>query len=306
MKNLIIINSRILSLALLQSLIFSGCLFGQKLEPKKRSLEPDHVLNSNITGKEYQLYISFPVSYSTNDSQSYPVLYVLDGAYSFPTFNQINRRLSAMGMIQDVVIVGIHSGNDRKSWYANRHLDYTPTSDILDDRKAEGEFGIPKGKLISGGAEKFLQCIKNEIAPFVERHYKINQDRGIAGHSFGGLFAAFCLVKSDGYFTRFGLNSPSLWWENEKFLVEAVQNFKTNKTWEIPPTKVFISVGEKESAMEIPTMASFSQHLQDANYENIELNWQIFEHESHMTVMPSSMSRTLTLLYRNESTIDQE
>ncbi|MBM1106927.1 alpha/beta hydrolase [Aurantibacter crassamenti] len=281
-------------------MVFSNFLFGQKLEPKKRLLEPDHVLHSNITGNEYQLYISFPASYSTKDTLSYPVLYVLDGAYFFPTFNQINRRLSAMGMIQDVVIVGIHSGNDRKSWYTNRHLDYTPNSDVLDDRQAEKEFGIPEGKLISGGAEKFLQCIKNEITPLIEKHYKINQNRGIAGHSFGGLFASFCLVNSDGYFNRFGLNSPSLWWDNENFLKEAVQKFKTNKTWEIPPSVIFISVGEKESAMEIPTMVRFSQHLQDINYENIELSWQIFEHESHMTVMPSSMSRTLTVLYANE------
>ena len=296
----IISNTNIYLLFTSLFLVFSNSLFGQKLGPKIRSLEPDHVIISKITGKEYQLYISFPASYSTSDSLSYPVLYVLDGAYSFPTFNQVNRRLSARRMIQDVVIVGIHSGSDRNSWFINRNLDYTPTSDTLDDRNAEKEFGIHEGKLNSGGAQKFLECIKNEITPLIEKHYKINQERGIAGHSLGGLFAAFCLVNSDGYFTRFGLNSPSLWWENEKFLKEAVQNFKTIKTWEIPPSKVFISVGGKESAREIPTMVSFSQHLQDANYENIELNWQIFEHESHLTVMPSSMSRTLTVLYASK------
>lgn len=299
-------NSKIHLLYAIPFLVFSNLLFGQKLEPKKRSLEPDHLITSEITGKEYQLYISFPASYSTNDSLSYPVLYVLDGAYAFPTFNQVNRRLSAMGLIRDVVIVGIHSGNDRISWFVNRNIDYTPTSDTLDDRSAEKQFAIPEGKLKSGGAQKFLECIKNEITPLIENHYKVNQERGIAGHSFGGLFAAFCLVNSDGYFTRFGLNSPSLWWDNEKFLKEAVQKFKSNQTWEIPPSKVFVSVGEKESALEIPTMVSFSQHLQDANYENIDLNWQIFEHESHMTVMPSSMSRTLTVLYSNESATDKE
>ena len=151
--------------------------------------------------------------------------------------------------------------------------------------------------MTSGGAQKFLACIKNEISPLIEKHYKVNQDRGIAGHSLGGLFSAYCLINSDGYFTRFGINSPSLWWAKEFFLDQAVLQFTNSKTWDIPPTKVFISVGEKEDATMIPTMVTFSQYLQDANYENIDLNWQIFEHESHLTVMPSSMSRTLTVLY---------
>jgi len=293
-------NTKIYLLAALSFLLISNFSFGQKLEPKSRPLEPDHFINSKITGEKYQLYISFPSSYSTEDSLTYPVLYVLDGAYSFPTFNLINRRLSSMRMIQDVVIVGIHSGTDRNSWFINRTLDYTPTSDTLDDRKAEKKFGIPEGKLSSGGAQKFLECIKNEITPLIEKHYKVNQERGIAGHSLGGLFAAYCFVNSDGYFNRFGLNSPSLWWEDEKFLKEAVDKFKVNKAWEIPPSKVFVSVGEKETEIEIPTVESFCQHLRDANYKNIELTWQIFTHETHMTVMPASMSRTITVLYANE------
>ena len=98
-------NSKFHLLAILL-LIFGNSIFGQMLEPKKRSLEPDHVITSKITGKEYQLYISFPASYTTKDSLSYPVLYVLDGAYFFPSFNLINHRLSSRRMIQDVIIVG--------------------------------------------------------------------------------------------------------------------------------------------------------------------------------------------------------
>jgi len=67
--------------------IFSNSLFGQQLEPKERAvIEPDHTIASQIMGEDYQLYISFPHGYSTKDTISYPVLYVLDGAYSFPLF----------------------------------------------------------------------------------------------------------------------------------------------------------------------------------------------------------------------------
>jgi hypothetical protein len=72
-------------------LICCGSLFGQKLEPKKRITEPDHTITSYIKGKDYQLYLSFPKSYTTKDSITYPVLYSLGGMYTF--FNQGNKTL---------------------------------------------------------------------------------------------------------------------------------------------------------------------------------------------------------------------
>jgi enterochelin esterase-like enzyme len=56
----------------------------KKLEPRERITEPDHTITSKILGRDYQLYISFPKNYSTKDTVSYPVLYVLDGEWVFP------------------------------------------------------------------------------------------------------------------------------------------------------------------------------------------------------------------------------
>ena len=65
-------------------IIFSNVAFSQKLEPRERITEPDHTITSKILGRDYQLYISFPKNYSTKDTVSYPVLYVLDGEWVFP------------------------------------------------------------------------------------------------------------------------------------------------------------------------------------------------------------------------------
>jgi predicted alpha/beta superfamily hydrolase len=67
--------------------------------------------------------------------------------------------------------------------------------------------------------------MKTEIVPFVDKNYKTNSDRGIFGHLWG-LFAAYCLVNSDGYFTRFGISSPALWWDNEKLLKQLLNSGK--------------------------------------------------------------------------------
>lgn len=285
-------------------LIFSKLSFGQKLEPKERITEPDHTISSTIMGKDYQLYISFPKSYSTKDTINYPVLYVLDGAYSFPQFKSSQLAMSLGNELEDVIIVGIGSGLNLGSWLMNRTYDYTPSVDTLSNSRMEKQYGFPKGMIKSGGAAKFLEVIKTEIAPLVDKHYKTNTDRGITGHSLGGLFTAYCLINSDGYFTRFGVNSPSLWWNEDKFLNQAVSEIKNkfdNKIdWDIPPTKVFISVGELEGSSMVPTMVNLSAHFDDLNSDKIELERFIFENETHLSVISANMSRTLSVLYGNK------
>ncbi len=278
-------------------LIFSNSSFGQKLEPKERITEPDHTISSQLMGKDYQLYISFPKSYSTKDTISYPILYVLDGRYAFPLIKGTKDALELGNEIEDVIIVGIGSGLNLPSWFINRTYDYTTSIDTTSDRNREKQFGFPEGTLKSGGADEFLKSIKTEIIPFVDKHYKTNSDRGIAGHSLGGLFSAYCFINSDGYFTRFGISSPSLWWDKEKLLNKAVSQFTTNESFDIPATKVFISVGENEGPSMVPVMVKLKSSLETADYENIDLNWQIFDGESHLSVWPASLSKTITTLY---------
>lgn len=274
-------------------LIFSNISFGQQLEPKERVTEPDHTITSSIMEKEYQLHISFPANYSTKDSITYPVLYVLDGGASFQSFRSAQKYLSLDNRIEDVIIVGING--------EGRIYDYSPSIDTISERDIEEAFGLSRGTLKTGGAPKFLNVIKTEIAPFIEKNYKTNSDKGIAGHSLGGLFTAYCLINSDGYFTRFGISSPALYWSEEELLDQFttdIDNKIENKIeWSIPPTKVFISVGELEGSSMVPAMVKMSTYLEELNSDRIELEWKIFENESHISIIPASLSLTLSVLY---------
>jgi predicted alpha/beta superfamily hydrolase len=278
-------------------LIYSTVAFSQKLAPKERVFAPDHTITSDITGRDYQLYISFPKNYSTKDTITYPVLYVLDGMNISRIISGIRPSMHVGNQLEDVIIVGIGSGLDRLSWYHNRYNDYTTSVSIPSDDKQQKKFDVPKGTFKSGGAAKFLKAIKTEIAPFLDKNYKTNADRGITGHSLGGLFTAYCMVNSDGYFTRFGINSPSLWWDTEKLLKQAVAQFSENETCDLPQTKVFISVGDQESKRMVSTMMKFSTCLEDRNYNTINLKWKIFEEESHVSVFPASLNKTIYTLY---------
>ncbi|MFT5753394.1 MAG: putative alpha/beta superfamily hydrolase [Flavobacterium sp.] len=273
-------------------LFLSTVAFSQKIEPKKRITEPDHTITSKILGRDYNLYISFPKNYSTKDTISYPVFYVLDGEWVFPIIRGTRAILDSEKELEDLIIVTISAAD-----FNFRYQDYTTSVSTSTDEKVNKRSDIPKGGLISGGASKFLASMKTEIVPFVDKNYKTNSDRGIFGHSFGGLFTAYCLVNSDGYFTRFGISSPALWWDNEKLLNQAVTQFRENKTWEIPQTKVFISVGDKEHSGIVPTMVKYSSHLEQSDYDNVDLKWQIFEGESHNSMWSANVSKTLSILY---------
>lgn len=276
-------------------LIFCNPLFSQKLDPKGRDFfKPDHIIKSEITNKDYLIHMSFPKNYSIQDSIKYPVLYVLDGK---STFGYFESSYIDFEKIEDVILVGIsHKVNGMKS-KINRFNDYTPYRDTITDKRIEKKFNVEKGSVQTGGAIKFLECLKKEIVPFIEKHYKTNSDRGISGHSLGGLFTAYCFLNSDNYFTRFGINSPSFQLNEEMFLEPAIDKFTNNKTWSIEPTKVFISTGENEIPMMVSNMIKFSLYLKKTNYENIEMNRKIYRNESHTSVIPFSLNGTLTSLY---------
>ena len=275
-------------------LFFSNHVFSQKLEPKERTLEPDHTITSKILQKDFELFISFPKNYTTKDAIKYPVLYVLDGAFSFPTIQGAHNFLQIDDTIEDVIIVGINSNT---SGPTGRFYDYTISSDTIADRRADIRFGIPKGSSKSGGAAKFLESIKNEIVPFVDKNYKTNNDRGISGHSLGGMFTTYCLLNSDGYFTRFGIHSPGLWWNNEELIKQASELIDNNNEWNIPPSKIIITVGALEKSIRVPITIELIKLLEGLNSDKIDLEWYVFENEKHFSVKSPNLNRTIAFLY---------
>src|ERR1700730_10304897 len=67
----------------------------------------------------------------------------------------------------------------------------------------------------SGGAAAFLDFLEYELIPFVDRTYRtIPSDRGLLGHSHGGLFAIYALEQQPALFQRIVAASPALSWDN--------------------------------------------------------------------------------------------
>lgn len=276
-------------------LLFQNGSLAQKLDPNKpKWYEPDHTLTSEITNKTYLIHMCFPKHYSIKDSITYPVLYVLDGK---STFGYFETSYIDYDNIEDVILVGISHKAEGTQSKINRFIDYTPFRDTLTEKRIEKKFGVQNGTIKTGGAQNFLNCLKQEIIPFIDKHYKTNSVRGISGHSLGGLFTAFCFINSDNYFTKFGINSPSFQLNEDLLLEPALSKFTSDQNWTIAPTKVFISTGENESSEMVSNMIKFSTHLEKRNYKNVDMNWHIYKNETHTSVIPFCLNGTLTTLY---------
>jgi hypothetical protein len=260
----------------------------------------EHILKSKINGTTYHLYVSLPQHYSTKDTTHYPVLYLLDGGFSFPIAHSARNALDIFGELKHLIIVGIEYDWEQSltPWTTNRWKDYTPTKDANYDSifiKWYGlSFGLPEGSLLSGGGPVFLNVIRKEIIPFIDKEYKTTTDRGISGQSFGGLFAAYCLFSAPDLFNKFGINSPSFWWDKKEM-------FKMEKTFsehnQSLGVQVFMSAGSLEGESMTPVMTAFADSLRGRKYKGLKLTTYIFEGETHMSVMPAMISRTLRVLY---------
>ncbi len=187
-------------------LILSNTVFADQAT-KQSSLAIDAVIQSAHLNEKRQLHIQLPESYYKNNTKSYPVLYVLDGAHlTAPAeFNQ--RFLASKQHIPEMILVSIpHTGE--------RTRDYSPYF------RHNNEHNL--------GTDNFLNFIKNELIPHVNDNYRTTDYRILAGHSKSGLFVLYSLIKQPDLFkARFAFSpslhhTPKLQQDIEKF----VQNTK--------------------------------------------------------------------------------
>ncbi|MCO5946465.1 alpha/beta hydrolase-fold protein [Mucilaginibacter flavidus] len=135
--------------------------------------------------------------------ERYPVLYILDGEDHFNSAVGIVQQMA--GVIPDMIIVGITN--------TVRQRDLTPTPVAGDN--------------VSGGGEKFIRFITDELFPYVDSHYPTAPYRVFSGHSLGGLTVVNTLVNHTGLFNAYIVIDPSLWWDNKKLLKQAQQQLST-------------------------------------------------------------------------------
>jgi CubicO group peptidase (beta-lactamase class C family)/predicted alpha/beta superfamily hydrolase len=163
-------------------------------------------LYSSILKEQRKIKIILPKMYNPGLTDRYDVLYVLDGEWNTSLAEKVYEFLEYARFIPaNMIIVSV------PNYYRNginmRDRDFTPTL-------AENSEG--KINPISGGANKFLLFLKDELIPFVNRKHPTKSENNILyGTSSGGLFAIYAYLHEPTLFKSYLTVEPSLWWDRE-------------------------------------------------------------------------------------------
>ena len=244
-------------------------------------------LYSKSLGEYRTFWVDVPESYNPEYPTKYPVVFVLDGGEHMNAVKTVHRYYSG-GYIPEMIIVGVSNRN-------NRTRDLT-TSKISTSR---GQSYNQE----TGGADKFIQFIGNELIPYIEVNYPATDYRTLIGHSYAGLFTINALVHYPDLFDNYLAIDPSLDWDNQKLLNQSKEIFK-NKSFK--GKSLFISLGGQlhlqdygvtidnvmEDTSEFTLFArsniEFFQLAENSKQSELNLRWKYYESDIHGTIpLPS-------------------
>jgi enterochelin esterase-like enzyme len=142
--------------------------------------------------------------------------------------------LIASGQLPPFIVAGIdHAGPLRSFDY----LPYKPGT-------GPGGFRADAAKWPGGGVAAYMARVVDEILPWLTRHYGAASDPehiALGGSSFGGICTLWAAMHYPGRFGAALVESPSLWFADERFLKEDLQQYEG--TW---PHRMYLAMGSKE------------------------------------------------------------
>ncbi len=240
-------------------------------------------LHSEILGEDRAVLIHRPIGYDQSE-QVYPVLYLLDGDGHFHHTTGIIDFLSRDGQIPQMLVVALPN--------TDRTRDLTPKT------STDTANNFPT----AGGADRFLAFLTEELAPFVDSHYRTAPFRVLVGHSFGGLFAVHALLAQPESFNAYVAISPSLWW-NGGSPVAAAKSFFANHS--NSDRFLFLSMGNEGGAM-LSKAWEFAAVLEENAPEMFDWEFALMDEETHGSIPHRSTYRALERLYRDWQIADFE
>lgn len=233
-------------------------------------------LTSTKIGQQYGLQISLPEGYAKS-GKAYPVLYVLDG-WHFPLMAFLQENNVYSGRMPPVIIVNV--GQDPAGdVMALRAHDFTPTK--------------TSQEATSGGAAAFLDFLEHEVIPFVDHTYRtIPADRGLLGHSYGGLFAIYCLEQRPALFQRIVAVSPIVDWDN-RLLFAAARTKLRNLPAQV---RLDLSVGGEND--DTDNVVAFAKLLDELKPGGLDYRFTLYPGQNHDSVRLASFPAGLYWVYR--------
>ncbi|MGN6532697.1 MAG: alpha/beta hydrolase-fold protein [Ginsengibacter sp.] len=264
------------------TMFFSEMMIGQSTEVSIPGSQTKQFTSSIVSGQEYVLQILLPPSYNKTN-QKYAVVYLMDSQWDFPLLTALYGQQYYDGFAPELIIVGITWGGNHPNPDSLRARDYTPTN----------EKSFPQ----SGGADKFLSVIKNEVFPLVKKSYRVDDsDQTLIGCSLGGLFTMYTLFTHPEMFNRYVAASPAFMWDSN-VLYKYEEQYHANKF--NPSAKLFMCVGGVETS--VPGYEKLAVFLNNRHYSNLQIESKVLENTGHSGTKGIGYEKGLQFVFKRPS-----
>lgn len=245
-------------------------------------------------GNEYELIITLPESY--NNEKIYKVLYYLDGWWLSDlvkgnySLNFLTKETEAL------ILVGISIKGDENDWNRQRNRDYTPSFYNKEKMRIDMKSGIiPLNEKTTGGGKEFAAFLKSVVFHDIENSYKTDKsNRGILGHSLGGLFGYYCLISHPELFNNYILISPSVWWNKSELLTDQKIDEIDDKA------SIYVVMGKNESNMLKQAIRKMTASLMLIEGDRNIVEFKTYEDMDHHAIVPIGIYKGLEYLYGKE------
>ena len=243
----------------------------------------DFILKSK-SGEKYKIFIARQKNVARYDR----VVFMVDANAQFPILLNSYAKIYANGAKQNakavpklsktVLIVGIGYDSPLAYETKRRTRDLTPAAS--GEEYANG-----------GGAGEFYDFVKDELFPLVDKKYSTaKSDKIYFGHSFGGLFGIYALLRDDGIFDEFFIASPSLWWGESQLIRDALDEGKLRSN--LKAKFIMLVAGSREIRKGKTDKAGILKAADLAEIlktKGLSCEFKLYEGASHGEVIPLAL-----------------
>ncbi|MBC7947951.1 MAG: hypothetical protein H7Y42_08740 [Chitinophagaceae bacterium] len=223
-------------------------------------------IDSKIIGEKRNIIVRVPADYERG-SEMYPVVYMLDGRA--PLINLMTGTIEHLvwsDLVPEMILVMISN--------TDRGRDMTPT-------RVASQPG-------SGGADNFQRFLETELIPLIEKSYRVQPYKILAGHSLSGLFVTYSFVSRPGVFNAYLAASPFLQWDNGFVLKKGAELLKSRQ--ELKST-LFFALGNEPQFLN--GFSEFRDLLDRLHLKGLDHEFVQLQEENHWSTISTVFHKGL-------------
>jgi predicted alpha/beta superfamily hydrolase len=221
------------------------------------------IINSMILNEDRLLFIYLPTEYYDDTTKYYPVHFLSDAPVTSNIYFDLLRIHAYMKSVPQCIVVGLSSDGREH----NLHPDI--------------------------GADIYLEFIRDEALPYIANNYRTKPFKVLAGHSLGGDFVIYSMIKEPSLFNAYIAGSPDPIEPIIKLLDESELKINTQDY------KFFYSSMGTINDTDTTIFISFKEKLSAKVSNKIDCNFKINQGENHISNIVINYQTSINKLYND-------